>query len=133
MKKAVTTLSLLLALGFVGYNIASAGSGWGPGNGGCGGYGPRYNSQTTTDNTDQAEHEAFFEETKDIRKNIAVKRAEINALYANEAADPAQIQDLRSELVDLQDELRKIATDKGVAIGGPWNCPGPYGYRTNEG
>ena len=42
----------------------------------------------------------FLEETADVRKEIAVDRAELNALMAGENPDPQRVRDLTANITD---------------------------------
>lgn len=128
MKKTITTVAIILALGFVGFKTATAKSVWGYGPGGCGGYGQ--GNGFALDKKAVEARENFLEETTELRKNIAIKKAELYALYKQEDVDTAQSDEVRRELSDLQNELQDIGIEKGVTIGAPEYCDGPGGYRS---
>ncbi len=64
----------------------------------------------------------FFTDTQDIRKEIAVKRAERMALIRSENPDPAAAGKLAGELFDLRTTMHQKAEEAGVtAYLGPRN------------
>lgn len=129
MKKILTTLAIVVALGFIGYHAADAapGSGRGYGPGGCGGFGRGMmgNCWSAPDEETAAAREAFLAETTELRREARTKRTELAALARNENADPTDIAALQSELADLQNELKQIAAQKGLPASGPESCAGP--------
>ena len=58
--------------------------------------------------------DAFFTETQDIRKEIAVKRAEQRAMLRSENPDPATAGKLAGELFDLRTTMHQKAEEAGV-------------------
>ncbi len=58
----------------------------------------------------------FREETKDLRREMRVKRARLRALMMAEKPDDEQIGKLAGELFDLQDQLRNKAEKAGVPV-----------------
>jgi Spy/CpxP family protein refolding chaperone len=136
MKKVITTLVVVLGLGFIGYHAADAASGTGRGfgPGGCGGFGRGMmgNCWSAQDEETVAAREAFLAETTELRRDARIKRTELAAVARNENADPTEIAALQSELADLQAELKKIAAEKGLPAAGPESCPGP-GNRDGNG
>lgn len=129
MKRILTALAVVVALGFIGYHAADAAPGWGRGYGpgGCGGYGRGMmgNCWNAPDEETTAARAAFLEETTALRRDMETKRTELAALARNENADQTEIAALQSELADLQNELKKIAVEKGLPAYGPEFCPGP--------
>lgn len=116
MKKTILTLAMVLALGFTGYQMADArqGAGYGPGPGS--GYGMALDEETL-----QA-REAFYQETQELRKEIAAKRAQLQA--AINSADEARAQALSEELFDLRTQMRSKAGEAGIQRGGRFGTCG---------
>jgi zinc resistance-associated protein len=70
----------------------------------------------------------FFTDTADLRKEMAVKRAEQRALLRSDTPDPAAAGALAGELFDLRTAMHQKAEEAGVtAYIGPMN--GPRGGR----
>lgn len=139
MKRFITTIAIVLTLGVVGYQVAGAAPGWGRGYGpgGCGGYGSGMmgNSWATPDEKAFEAREKFLDETKELRKQIVTKQAELSALYNNDDARVKDVATLRSELFDLQNDMRKQAVEKDIVAYGPDFCFGPgggYGYGASK-
>jgi len=104
MKKSVTAAALIAALTFAGIQTASAHGGryyndnnYGPGY--CGNFDA--DSQGLTEK-DQAALEKFKDETSAIRKEIVVKRSELDALLRKDNPDETKVAKLTGELYDLQ-------------------------------
>ncbi|MBT8346931.1 MAG: periplasmic heavy metal sensor [Desulfofustis sp.] len=91
--------------------------------------GPRMQMQyNQLDPAAQEKLDQFFTDTQDIRKEIAVKRAERMALIRSENPDPAAAGKLAGELFDLRTTMHQKAEEAGVtAYLGPMN--GPRGGR----
>jgi hypothetical protein len=118
MKKVAVIAGLVTVLGFAVLQQASA-RGWGGGYGGgynCPNYGMNYQQ---LDTATQAKIDAFRLETTELRKQIAMKRAEKHALMAGQNPDPQAIASVEGELFDLRTEMQKMAKEAGVpAMGG---------------
>jgi Spy/CpxP family protein refolding chaperone len=116
MKKTVTAAALIAALTFAGIQSASAhgsryysGKSYGPGY--CG----TYNSETRGyTEEDQAAFEKFRDDTTAIRKEIVVKRSELNALMRKDNADEKKVAKLTGDLYDLEAELETKAEAAGI-------------------
>ena len=131
MKKLLIITALVGGLGLVGYQAASA-NGYGPGNGPgfgggygyCGNYG--YGAPGVTG--DNGNFTKFNDETADLRKDLTVKQAELDALYRQETPDSKKIAALTGDLVDLQNKLDKVAGkyDLNRGVRGPGYAMG-YG------
>ncbi len=111
MKKMVTAAALLSVLTFAGIQTVSAHGGryfgnnnYGPGY--CGSYDA--DSQGLTEK-DQAALEKFKVDTSAVRKEIVVKRSELNALMRNDNPDEIKVAKLTGELFDLETDLDKKA------------------------
>ena len=134
MKKTITAAALLAALTFAGIQTVSAHNGryfnngdYGPGY--CGNY---FNGNYNYTNEDQATFDKFNTDTATIRKEIVVKRSELNALLSKDNPDETKVAKLTGELYDLQTDLNSKAEAAGIdnrfAYGpGPGMMRG-YGY-----
>lgn len=65
----------------------------------------------------------FLEDTADIRKEIAIDRAELEAIMAGENPDSTRARELSSNIADNQEKLAEIARANdigapGVGVGG---------------
>ena len=103
MKKYLVAAALIGAIGFSGFSMANArgyGYGPGPGFGGCGG--GRYCDNEAYYEKDDEKAAAFFDETKAARKEIVVKRSELDALMLQDNPDEKKVANLTGELFDLQ-------------------------------
>jgi Spy/CpxP family protein refolding chaperone len=116
MKKIVTIAAILSVIGFASYQSASAHGGryfgsknYGPGY--CGNY---YNDNTGYTEEDQAAFEKFRDDTKAIRKEIVVKRSELNALISKDNPDETKVAKLTGDLYDLKAELESKAEAAGI-------------------
>lgn len=140
MRKIVVVIGLVTVLGFALMQQASA-RGWGAGQGGgyyCPNYGMNYQQM---DDATRAKIDAFRSETIELRKQMAMKRAEKQALMANQNPDPQAIARVEGELFDLRTQMQNKATEAGVpAMGrGRGNYGGmgmgagsPMGPRFNQ-
>ena len=63
-----------------------------------------------------AKIEKFFTETRDLRKQISVARAEKRALMHSQAPDPLAVAKVAGQVFDLKNTLR----EKAIAAGLPW-------------
>ena len=139
MKKYVIAAALVGAIGFTSFSMANArgnyGYGPGPGYGDCGGYG--YCNNLNKADIDDEKGAAFFEETKETRKQIFVKRSELDALMLQDNPDEKKVGKLTGEIYDLQTAMEEKA-DKafgdsprygyGRGRGGNGNCRGPRSW-----
>lgn len=115
MKKIVTAAALISVLIFAGIQSASAHGGRYFGNNYGGGYCGNYddNSQGLTEK-DQAAIEKFKDDTSAIRKEIVVKRSELNALMRQDNPDETKVAKLTGDLYDLKTDLNKKAEAAGI-------------------
>jgi Spy/CpxP family protein refolding chaperone len=112
MKKLVTAAVLIGAISFAGIQAASAHSGYYNNNvDNCGSYST--DDRTFTEKDAQAV-DKFRDETKSIRKEIFVKKSELNALFRNDNPDERKVAKLTGELYDLETELQEKAETTGV-------------------
>ncbi len=106
----LTIISIaVLGLGIAGVRFAGA---HGPGVEGRGPGGPCFGQELSEEQ--QKQRSAFLDETADIRKNMAIKRAEMRALMRSDNPDTAQAAALSAELFDLRESMRKKAAEKGL-------------------
>jgi len=125
MKKALVITALVVSMGFLGWQQASAnkGMGGGPGMGSwCQKGGPGY---TQLDAASKAKLDKFYDETKDLRKQMVMKHAEEVALMNATNPDPAQAAKLAGELFDLRSTIQDKAEAAGVqGLIGCGDCQG---------
>ena len=110
MKKVLLTAALIGAVTLAGIQAVSAHGGRGYntnyGNENCGSYNSEYTAPT---DKDIAVIEKFRDDTSATRKEIIVKRSELNALLRNDNPDEKKVARLTGELYDLETELDKKA------------------------
>ena len=103
MKKVLTVAALIGAMTFAGIQTASAHGGRNYSNnnnyGYCGSYGTEYSTST---DENSATIEKFRAETNSTRKEIVVKRSELNALLRNDNPDEKKVAKLTGDLYDLE-------------------------------
>jgi zinc resistance-associated protein len=125
MKKVFVGLAILVSLGLV----ASQALAWGPNYGGCGMWGPRGgNYGEVNPSTSQ---QSFLKDTAKLRKDLAGKEAEYDALMAQPNPDPKEAGKLSQEIFEIRNQLRAKAESYGFAGRGPrgnWHDDhmGPY-------
>ncbi len=117
-KNIVLIAAVTAALVLTGLYQASA-RGWGGGQG-MGGYpcplgGANYQM---LDEAGQAKVDAFREATAELRKEIAMKRAEKRALMRAQTPDAATVAKVEGELFDLRSEMRTRAQEAGMPVMG---------------
>ena len=142
-KKKIVLAAILASSIFTAGLTAYAGpwgggpNSWGgPGScGQCDGFGPQAGYQMDA-KTDES-RSAFLNETTELRKSIAVKKAEKRALMLNDNPDPKRVAELTGEIFDLKEQLQSKAGEKGLdkrdfrrgpgscGCGGPDYGPGP--------
>ena len=129
MKKYLVAVALIGAIGFTGFSMANARGnyGYGPGSGSGDCNGGRYCDKGSYSEQDNEKAAAFFEETKELRKGIVVKRSELDALMRQENPDEKKVAKLTGDLFDLQSTMEEKA---GKAFeGGPGPGYGNCGKR----
>lgn len=134
MKKTLIITALVAGIGFFGLQQASAnwGMGDGPGMGhGCLKGGPCYSQ---LDAASKEKVDKFYDETKDLRKQMVMKHAEERAIMRSENPDPAKAAKLAGEIFDLGTTLDSKAEAAGVLglihcgeYDGPRHGMGPRG------
>jgi hypothetical protein len=127
MKKQIAIATVIASIGIAGITQAYA-NGWGQRGGVNYGNCPfttvRYNQ---VDPAIQEKLDTFYNDTQDLRKDIAMKRAEKQALMRAENPDPAELSEVTGELFDLQASMRAKAEEAGVE-----QYVGPRGPRGNN-
>lgn len=123
MKKIVTIAAILGVIGFASYHAASAHDGFY--NNGYG-YCNRYITDGAALTKEDAEAiEKFQTETSATRKEIIVKRSELNALLGKDNPDETKVAKLTGDLYDLEAELETKAEAAGI--------DNRYAYRSGPG
>lgn len=111
MKKYLATAALIGLIGVTGISMANArgnyGYGPGPGYGECNG--GRYCNAWSGSEKDDEKLAAFYQETKEIRKEIVVKRSELDALMRQDNPDEKKVAKLTGDLYDLQGLMEEKA------------------------
>jgi Spy/CpxP family protein refolding chaperone len=119
--------AIALIVGFSAINVSA----WGGGNGGhMMGSGMMYGA-----GVNDAERQKFFTETKDIRIQIAVDRAELNALMIGQNPDSKRVRELSESIalnqIALQEKAQNYDFGNGRMNGrrmmGPGMMKGGYG------
>ncbi len=110
IKRSLIIMTVVTSLCVVGFASAK---GWGGGQGSCEcqGYGPGYQN---LDADTKAKVDGFMTETKELRKQMAMKRAERTAIMAADNPDPAAAARVAGEMFDLRTEMRDKAKSAGV-------------------
>ena len=112
MKKVLTITALIGAISLAGIQMVSAhGGNYSNNYGYCGSYST--DDRTFTEKDIEA-IEKFRAETNTIRKEIFVKRSELNALLRNDNPDEKKVAKLTGDLYDLETELDAKAENTGI-------------------
>ncbi|MFH2122683.1 MAG: periplasmic heavy metal sensor [Pseudomonadota bacterium] len=124
MKKSLVVAALVVSMGFIGLQQASAYQGMGRGiGGGCLKGGAGYSQ---LDPASKAKVDKFFADTQDLRKQMVVKHAEERAIMRSDNPDPARVAKLAGEIFDLKTTLQAKAEAAGVqGFIGCGACQGP--------
>lgn len=80
----------------------------------------------------QKAKQKFMEETVDVRKHLAEKRAAMRAVMRADQPDPAQASKIAGELFDLREQLRTKAQEYGLPMGMMMGQPGCFGDRDGK-
>jgi zinc resistance-associated protein len=89
------------------------------------GYGYGRMGQQAMSEEDLRAREEFMTETTGLRKQVATRSAELNALMAQTNPDEKRVAALTGELFDLREQLRQKAATAGLPGGfGMQNCRG---------
>lgn len=115
MKKTLVIAALVVGFGFFGWQQASANWGMG-GHGmgmgaGCPKGGPGY---AQLDQASKAKLDKYFDETKDLRRQLVMKHAEQRAILRTDNPDPAKAAKLAGEMFDLHSAMQAKAEAAGV-------------------
>jgi len=137
MKKKIAIAAVITTIGLAGLTQAYA---WGPRGGGNYGNCPQFQGSqySQVDPATQEKMDNFFTDTQELRKEIAMKRAEKQAMLRGDNPDPAAMSKITGELFDLRAAMQKKADEAGVSDymgpmnrrgGGPgmWDGPGRGG------
>jgi Spy/CpxP family protein refolding chaperone len=111
MKKLITAAAILGVISLAGIQAASAHGGYSNNYDYCGSYST--DNRTVTEKDTEA-FEKFRTETNSVRKEIVVKRSELNALLRNDNPDEKKVAKLTGDLYDLETELEAKAETTGV-------------------
>lgn len=120
MKKKIIALALITGLTMA--TVASADWGRGRGHDGYGGYGdcPQMQGQMQgqmfqqLDQATKDKIKQFFKDTQPLHKEMAMKRAEKQALMQSENPDPQAVAKVTGELFDLRTTMQEKAEQAGV-------------------
>ena len=126
MKKFLVVAALIATIGFSGLSMANArgyGCGQGPGYGDCNG--GRYCDNWAPSEKGDEKSAAFFEETKELRREIVVKRSELEALMLQDNPDEKKVANLTGELYDLHTTMAEKAGKTFEGRAGKGYGPGP--------
>ena len=129
MKKILISIAVIGIMGLFACQHADAGRGWGMNPGpGCpnwdGGYSRLQNVAP------QKDIDAFLLATADLRKNLAMKQAEYQAIMNAAAPDPAKAAAVTGEIFQLRNQIRAKAVESGLNVGpgrGGYPCPDGWG------
>jgi len=113
MKKIMITAALIGVVAIAGTQFASAHGGYRGGYGYCGDGFSRFDGRTYSETVNN-NYEKFLDETKATRKEIFVKRSELNALMQKDNPDEKKVAALTGELYDLNTKLDEKATASGI-------------------
>ena len=140
MKRIIKAAAIILLIGAIAAPVMA----WGPGKGGRGtnerGGGDQYSSRfgrfetLTPEQRDQLEaiHKKFYEETVQLRNDLMVKRAELNAALNTTNPDVEKAKGLQKEISDIQGTLAQKRIDR-VVEERKINPEARYGYGQGYG
>lgn len=112
MKKLVTAAAIISVISLAGIQTVSAhGGNYSNNYDYCGSY--SIDDRTFTEKDAEA-IETFRTETNSVRKDIVVKRSELNALLRNDNPDERKVAKLTGELYDLESEFEEKAEKTGI-------------------
>ncbi len=131
MKKYLAAAALIGAIGFTGISMANARGNYGPGPGSGDCDGGRYCNKGFYSEEDNEKAAAFFAETKELRKEIVVKRSELDAMMLQDNPDEKKVAKLTGDLYDLEAQMEEKAeeTFEGKSGYGPGRGFGNCGRR----
>lgn len=113
MKKVLAAVTLATIIGLTGLTQASAG--WGPGSMGGGSFHPGMQVRAQLDDATKKKFDKFMEETQDLRRQMAVKRAESRAMMRAKEPNASEVGKVAGELFDLRSTMRAKAKEAGLA------------------
>lgn len=133
MKKYLAVAAMIGILCFLSYSLVNArgNHGYGPGMGYGDGDGYGCCNNLPVQDQDNEKVAAFLAETKETRKQLAVKRSERRALMSQDNPDEKKVANLTGEIFDLKNLLDEKARGTfgntppfsyGGARGGFGNC-----------
>jgi len=125
MKKYLAAAALIGLIGFAGISMANGRGnyGWGRGYSDCGS--SRYCNAWGYSEQDDEKAAAFLAETKELRKEIVVKRSELDALMRQDNPDEKKVATLTGDLFDLESKLDEKAAKNFEGRPGYGHGPGP--------
>ncbi len=125
-----TTLSLTLVVAML--ILASQAFAWGGGGRGACGACPyasvQQNAPTQTDPAAAENYQKYLNATKDLRKQLAADRVELQAILASNQPDAKEARKVAERINDTEEKLAAKAQELNVTAG----CPG-YGYGMGRG
>ena len=125
MKKALIITALVMSMGFLGLQQASANQGMGNGcQKGVNGY-------SQLDAASKAKVDKFYDETKELRKQMVMKHAEELALMNAAEPDAARVAKLAGDIFDLKAAIQAKA--KAAGVQGLIGCGCGHGRRHGMG
>jgi Spy/CpxP family protein refolding chaperone len=125
MKKALLVAGLVVGMGFIGLQQASAYQGMGGGMGMGGGCPKGSAAYSQLDAASKAKVDKFHDETKELRKQMVMKHAEERAIMRSDNPDPTKAAKLAGEIFDLHTTIQAKAAAAGVQdLIGCGDCPG---------
>lgn len=83
-----------------------------------------FRGQPQLDEKSTEEYDVFRSETAELRKEIAIRKAEKAALMLNDNPDAKKVAQLTGELFDLREQLHSKAQEKGLRKVGYYRGPG---------
>lgn len=115
-RKGVLIIGLLFTLGGVALVHQASARGWGGGPGGGSGCPWAGQPCYQMDEADREKLETFRNETVELRRQIAMKRAEKMALFHHQNPDPNAVARVAGELFDLRIQMQSKASDAGLPM-----------------
>lgn len=114
MKKELVVTALVVGMGLFGLQQASAERGMDGSHGMGGGSVKGGPACSQLDTASKAKLDKFYNETKDLRKQMVMKHAEQRAVLSSTNPDPATAAKLAGELFDLKAAIHAKAEAAGV-------------------
>ncbi len=117
MKKQAKWMVMVAIMVSLGFAAAPGVDARGYGQGQC-------NNNAQIDEEAATARQKFFEDTLELRKQIVVKSAELNAQMHRQDPDAKAVGRLTGELFELRNSMHQKAEDAGIARNG-CDCGGP--------